>query len=124
MATRAEVSSTGVEVGPSLMDHVQRIDALNVFARAFPIWTKRHGKTPGFQIKGDRDGGVEINLLMPDGTASHEADDLFEILGQCQRLASLQAIVEELKNCEVDAATVERYVLEGETLMGRLYAKD
>ena len=123
MATKAEISSTGVDVSASIMEHVQRIDALNVFARAFPLWVAKHNKTPQIHILGSLDGGVGFDVALPEGTASHEADELFELLEKSQRLASLQVIVEELRQSGVEDAIVQRYVLEGETLFRQLYPK-
>ena len=100
----------------SFTDQIQRITALNLFARAFPVWQARTGRTASFHIRATPDGGVEFELGLPPGTPLRQAEDLLELLEQFQRLSDLEAIVSEMRQAGVEDAVVQAYVMEGETL--------
>lgn len=120
-ATTDLVESTSFQPSQAFLGHVQRIDALNVFARAFPLWVKQHGKTASFHLTATQDGGVVVDLGLPKGTLEDQAQDLLQLLSQCQRLAHLEVLVSEMRGAGVDDNIVQRFVIEGETLARQLY---
>lgn len=109
------------EPSQSFLRDVGRITALNVFARAFPVWTRRHGKTVSVQCVGHLDGSVEINLGLPPGSSEVQANEVVELLEQCQRLADLQVIVQEMRQAGVAPAILENYIMQGEALAQKLF---
>lgn len=113
--------SDGIQPSPGLLEQVQKISALNVFAMAFPVWVKTHQRTASLIFKGHLDGSVEMDLGLPKGSSSDQADDLFRLLEECQRLSDLQLLVGEFKNAGVSPAVIQRYVIEAETLAHRLF---
>lgn len=113
----------GFTPSSGFLEAVQRITALNVFARAFPVWTARHGKTVSIRFAATLDGGVEMDLSMPPGSTAEEADDLLEILEQCQRMADLEAIVSEMRASGQKDEVVQNYIIEAETIAMRLFPR-
>lgn len=111
----------GFTPSAGFLESVQRIAALNVFARAFPVWVARHGRTASVTFKGNLDGSVEFDLGMPPGSTASQADDLIELLHQCQRLADLESIVSEMRASGQSAEIVQNYILEAETIAHRLF---
>ncbi len=121
MAKSEQNDDSAFEPSQEFLNHVQRIDALNVFARAFPLWVKRHGKTASVLLTATHDGGVAIDLRLPDGSSEPEAADLLDLLSKCQRLSHLEVLVSEMRQAGVEDAKVQRYAIEGETLARQLY---
>lgn len=113
----------GFTPSASFLESVQRITALNVFARAFPVWVARHGRTVSLTFKGNMDGSVEFDLGMPPGSTAEQADELIELVDQCQRLADLEAIVSEMRASGQSAEVVQNYILEAETIAMKLFPR-
>lgn len=120
-ATTELLGAQGVRPSDGLLGHVQRIGALNVFARAFPVWVHEHRKLVSVSIQARADGAVAIELGLPPGASPEEADHLLEVLEKCQRLSDLEVIVSELRQSGVEDAIVQRYAIEAETLARQLY---
>ena len=77
MAARTDLlEASGFQPSQEFLGHVQRIDALNVFARAFPLWVRQHGKTASFTLTATVDGGVEIDMGLPASANQEQAQDL------------------------------------------------
>lgn len=123
MATRTEVHGEGFVPSPGLSEAVSRITALNVFARAFRAWAMRRGKGASISFQGHPDGSVEVDLGLPPGSAPGQADELLEIIEQCQRMADLEAIVSEMKHAGVSPDIVQNYVVEAEAIAHRLFGR-
>ncbi len=122
-ATTDLLEASGFQPSQEFLGHVQRIDALNVFARAFPLWVKQHGKTASFKLTATPDGGVEIDLSLPASADEGQAQDLLFLLQRCQRLAHLEVLVSEMRGAGVADAIVQRFAIEGETLARQLYGR-
>ena len=124
MAARTDLlEASGFQPSQEFLGHVQRIDALNVFARAFPLWVRQHGKTASFTLTATVDGGVEIDMGLPASANEEQAQDLLLLLQRCQRLAHLEVLVSEMRGAGVDDAIVQRFAIEGETLARQLYGR-
>jgi hypothetical protein len=124
MAARTDLlEASGFQPSQEFLGHVQRIDALNVFARAFPLWVRQHGKTASFTLTATTDGGVEIDMGLPASANQEQAQDLLLLLQRCQRLAHLEVLVSEMRGAGVDDAIVQRFAIEGETLARQLYGR-
>ncbi len=117
----SEVPAGGQPLSSSFLEQVQRISALNVFARAIPLWARAHGKSVTIAIQSEADGQVGFELKLPENSTEAEAQELFELMEKSQRLADLQVIVEELRRSGVSAEKVQNYALEGDSLLRQLY---
>ena len=124
MAARTDLlEASGFQPSQEFLGHVQRIDALNVFARAFPLWVRQHGKTASFTLTATVDGGVEIDMGLPASANQEQAQDLLLLLQRCQRLAHLEVLVSEMRGAGVGDTIVQRFAIEGETLARQLYGR-
>jgi len=118
----SEAMAPAEPLSQSFLDQVQRIAALNVFARAFPLWVKaHHGKTLAITFTAMPDGQVDVDLRMPTDSQEEDAQELFDLLEKSQRLADLQVLVQELRRIGADPAQIQNYTLEGDSLLRQLY---
>lgn len=118
-----DLQAEGFTPSASFTQAVQKITALNVFARAFSVWMARHDRSVSLTFKGHVDGSVEFNLGMPPGSTAEQADELLELLEQCQRMADLEAIVSEMRASGQSAEVVQNYILEAETIARQLFPR-
>jgi hypothetical protein len=118
----SEATAPAEPLSQSFLDQVQRIAALNVFARAFPLWVKAHnGKTLAITFTAMPDGQVDVDLRMPTDSQEEDAQELFDLLEKSQRLADLQVLVQELRRIGAAPAQIQNYTLEGDSLLRQLY---
>ena len=117
-----EQPASAEPLSTAFLEQVQRIAALNVFARAFPLWVKSHGgKTVSVSFTAHADGQVSVDLGLPPGSTEGDAQDLFDLLEKSQRLADLQVLVGELNRIGADPAKIQNYTVEGDSLLRQLY---
>lgn len=118
----SELPDSAQPLSTGFLEQVQRIAALNVFARAFPLWVQSQGgKTVAITFTAMDDGQVSVDLRMPDDCTEGDAQELFDLLDKSQRLADLQVLVGELNRIGADPAKIQNYKLEGDSLLRQLY---